>query len=252
MQKQAILTIDDGPSVHRQVWLDALADRRLQAVFFCEGKKLEEQYQLGLQTIKAGHHLGNHSWSHPHFSTISVEQALEEIGRTDAIIAALYKEAGVQQPAKWFRFPYGDKGDGRFGHVFRWWKPRDLAQKTAIQGILKEFGYVHLLPQAAMALPHWYADLSQDLDSHWTFDVLEWSLNQATPSLGVNTVERVFERIALAHPRDVRGLAFWKKRWLGAPAATEIILMHDQVGLEPHIAGILDALMHHVRIERIV
>jgi peptidoglycan/xylan/chitin deacetylase (PgdA/CDA1 family) len=51
---------------------------------------------------QAGHEIGNHSWSHPDFTTLSPQQIQEQIGQTQAVITA----AGVPAPSL-FRPPYG-------------------------------------------------------------------------------------------------------------------------------------------------
>jgi peptidoglycan/xylan/chitin deacetylase (PgdA/CDA1 family) len=63
-----------------------------------------------VRAIKEGYILCNHSYDHPHFSTLTHEQAREQIAKTDAIIDQIYVEAGVRRPLKYFRFPYGDAG----------------------------------------------------------------------------------------------------------------------------------------------
>jgi peptidoglycan-N-acetylglucosamine deacetylase len=243
--KRAILTIDDGPSPDRQIILEVLAQKGIRAVFFSEGKKLEAQSQLGLETIRAGHILANHSFSHPHFSEISLEQAREEIECTGLIISDLYRKSGVEQAHKLFRFPYGDKGDGRNGFVFKWWLALNRNRHQAIQEMLKTLGYRHL--PTDQNLPAWYAPLSHDLDTHWTFDVMEWSLTQPKPIWNLSTIEAVQKRLHLRQPRDIRGLPFWQKRWLGNEDVTEIILMHDQAGLGQYFAQILDQLQTHIQ-----
>ncbi|MDO8690429.1 MAG: polysaccharide deacetylase family protein, partial [Dehalococcoidia bacterium] len=53
--------------------------------------------------IELGHEPGNHSFSHPDFTTISDQEIMDEIARTEA---ALQKATG-RSPKPWFRFPFG-------------------------------------------------------------------------------------------------------------------------------------------------
>jgi peptidoglycan-N-acetylglucosamine deacetylase len=250
IKKHAILTIDDGPTPDRAIMLDVLSKRQVFSVFFSEGKCLEQYPELGIATIRAGHVLANHSWSHPHFSDISVEEAKEEILRTDQLITKLYAQARVPQGIKLFRFPYGDQGDGRRGHVFKWWKWRDTAKFEAIQAYLRELGYA---PLNIELLPKWYAPLLVHADTHWTFDVLEWSLTQTRPVLGIDSCQKVITRLGQKHPKDVRGLAWWQPRWLSNDTARkEIILMHDQNGLGKHFDVLMAELQQKVTFEPII
>src|SRR5262245_50027868 len=113
--KIAYLTIDDSPTKDFIPKLEYLITKRIPAVWFCEGARLEQYPDSVIIAIKAGYIIGNHSYSHPSFSTISLETAFAEIDRTHRIIEDLYARAGVKRPAKFFRFPYGDKG-GLTGH----------------------------------------------------------------------------------------------------------------------------------------
>ncbi len=244
---KAYLTIDDGPSPDRPILLAALAQAGVTAVFFSEGAKLEQYPELALATIRAGHVLANHSFTHPHFSDISVEEAKIEIARTDDLIESLYRQAGLSRPAKLFRFPYGDTGDGRQGMVFKWWLRRDQRKYAALQAFLRVLGYEHL--PVSGGLPNWYENLSRSADTHWTFDVMEWSLTQARPIWQLNSLQTIQSRINQQHPRDIRGLPFWKKRWLGGDDRSQIILMHDQVGLGQHFAILLAQLREKVDIQ---
>lgn len=244
MRKAALLTIDDGPSIDRPLLLEALAQRGVQAVFFSEGRYLEQRPELGLATLRAGHHLGNHSWSHLPFSDLTVVQARDEIQRTQVCIAKLYTVAGQTQPEHWFRFPYGDTGDGRRGYVLSWWRRKDAKKWQQIQDTLRALGYTHIA--APELLPPWYATLHHGADTHWTFDPMEWSLNQEKPVLGVHDIHAVLHRIQQNYPKDIRGLLPWHPRWRSAPATSEIIVMHDQAGLGKHFGEILDALMEVV------
>lgn len=244
MRKAALLTIDDGPSVDRPLLLDALAQRGVQAVFFSEGRYLEQRPELGLATLRAGHHLGNHSWSHRPFSELTLEQAAREIKDTHAVIGSLYALAGQVQPAHWFRFPFGDIGDGRHGYVLSWWRRKNLKKWAQIQEILRELGYAHL--PTAGSYPGWYSPMLGAADTHWTFDPMEWSLNMDKPVCGINNLQAVLARIGQAYPKDIRGLLPWKARWRSADTTSEIIVMHDQAGLGKHVGEILDALMEVV------
>ncbi|MBZ5499487.1 MAG: polysaccharide deacetylase family protein [Acidobacteriia bacterium] len=54
--------------------------------------------------------IGNHSFDHKKFSTVSEGEAHGQITRTDEIIDELHRLAKGARPAQWFRFPYGCAG----------------------------------------------------------------------------------------------------------------------------------------------
>lgn len=110
LPKTVYVTIDDTPSPDLQPKLDPLREREIPAVLFSVGTNLDARPELALYAMQHGFIIGNHSYSHPSFSDLTVEQCCEEIRRTDAIIEALYTQAAVECPAKFFCFPYGDKG----------------------------------------------------------------------------------------------------------------------------------------------
>jgi len=122
------LTIDDGPSTRAEDLLDFLRSKGFGALLFCRGDYLQTKTEWGVRAIKEGYILCNHSYDHPHFSTLTREQVREQIAKTDAIIDQVYAEAAVRRSLRYFRFPYGDAGAN---------------EKTieASQQLLGEYGY---------------------------------------------------------------------------------------------------------------
>lgn len=107
------LTFDDGPSaqVTPQI-LDVLQRHNARATFFVLGGHVAGNEALLRREHREGHEIGNHSWSHPHFTRISLEQVEAEIATTQAAIMA----AGVPAPHL-FRPPYGDMDHSLLAHV---------------------------------------------------------------------------------------------------------------------------------------
>jgi len=91
--------------------VDILYQYGIQPIWFCIGSEIEKRPEDVIYSIRKGGIIGNHSYSHPRFSQISLEECFEEIEKTDRIIDSIYREAGVARPIKAFRFPYGDKGE---------------------------------------------------------------------------------------------------------------------------------------------
>lgn len=84
------LTFDDGPHLeHTGTLLDILRANQLQATFFVVGKNAEQAPGLVQRIVDEGHELGNHTWSHREPSQTSPSLFLEEIRRTDEMLATL-------------------------------------------------------------------------------------------------------------------------------------------------------------------
>jgi peptidoglycan/xylan/chitin deacetylase (PgdA/CDA1 family) len=74
------LTFDDGPdSNYTPRLLDILQRHNAHATFFCVGKAAELHPQIVRRTAEAGHAIGNHSWDHPSFPTISRRERRRQI-----------------------------------------------------------------------------------------------------------------------------------------------------------------------------
>ena len=98
------LTFDDGPSNdHTPALLNALKQNGLKATLFNEGQ-FAAAFPAQVQAeVTAGMWIGNHSYDHPHLTTLSQAQIDSEICRTQTAIAS----AGGGTP-KLFRPPYGE------------------------------------------------------------------------------------------------------------------------------------------------
>lgn len=77
------LTFDDGPSWEFTAPLLALLDQyEAKATFFQIGYEADSHPYLVRRIARAGHALGNHSWSHPDLTTLSPDEIRLELLRT--------------------------------------------------------------------------------------------------------------------------------------------------------------------------
>ena len=120
------LAIDDGPSDATPALLDGLERAGHRAILFVLGCNVAGREAVLVSAIRRGFALGNHSFSHPRFSAISLDDARAEICRTEALIETLYAQAQVRRPARWFRFPYLDTGG---------------PQREGLRSLLRELGF---------------------------------------------------------------------------------------------------------------
>lgn len=220
MQKIVYLTIDDAPSETFLPKMEYLHAHRIPAVFFCQGNFLEQRPDFARQAIRRGFVLGNHAYDHPHFSELTLDQCREQILRTDQIIDDLYASAGVERPARWFRFPYGDKGGLLGSEWFEPYSPEGAARKAALQEYLRGLGYTRPAFERVTYPHHRAAGLLDDVDWTWTYDVLEWTIHREPHLYGVDSLEKLYERMDQNEPLEGRGLNDFT-------SPEEIILTHD-------------------------
>ena len=98
------LTFDDGPEPgHTEAILAVLARHKVPATFFLIAEKAKAHPELVEQArALPGAVIGNHSWSHPNFHDIAVEEQAREVGSADALLRA---DLGA---TPLFRYPYGN------------------------------------------------------------------------------------------------------------------------------------------------
>ena len=85
MEKIAYLVFDDSPSKDMKMKVDYLVLKKIPAIWFCI-EFLEQRPSYAVYAIEKGFIIGNHSYSHKHFSDLSLEQCYQEIEKTDKII----------------------------------------------------------------------------------------------------------------------------------------------------------------------
>jgi peptidoglycan/xylan/chitin deacetylase (PgdA/CDA1 family) len=235
MRKIAYLTIDDAPSADFGKKIDFLQSRSVPAIFFCQGNALESYPEISVEAIQRGFVIGNHAYDHPHFSEIALETCFEQIRLTDEIIANLYDRAGVANHAKYFRFPYGDKGSLTGDDVLASITAAGIERKRTIQNYLLELGYS--LPAFEGIRYKYYlkGGFLDDVDWYWTYDVHEWSMYSEQPVHGIETVEDIFTRMDEVVPEGGRGL--------NTPGSAEIILIHDHVETTEIFFAVVDRML---------
>ncbi len=109
-------TFDLGSGASRvPAILDTLAKNGIEATFFFTGQWVEANPALTRRILDLGHEAGNHSFSHPDFTTISDQKITDEITRTEA---SLERAAG-RSPQPWFRPPFGARNAGVLGLMSR-------------------------------------------------------------------------------------------------------------------------------------
>lgn len=86
--------------------IETLKRYNAEATFFAVGT-WAEKYPEALKKISlAGFEVGNHSYNHAHYSTMSREEILADINKGDAVIESI-----TSKPVKLFRAAYGEYND---------------------------------------------------------------------------------------------------------------------------------------------
>lgn len=110
------LTFDDVPDPRfTPQLLDVLQKYHVKATFFVVGSRAKKHPELVARMIREGHVVGNHSYSHPQFVKLTLNDFRSEIIRTENVLQAL---AGYKP--RLIRPPYGDISEQQL----RWAKAR--------------------------------------------------------------------------------------------------------------------------------
>ncbi|MGO4547576.1 N-acetylmuramoyl-L-alanine amidase [Paenibacillus sp. 2TAB23] len=107
--KQVALTFDDGPDTEiTSEILDILKENEIKATFFIMGKQAKAHPEMVKRIVKEGHVIANHSWSHPNFNKLTIEESLKQIKDTQDQLEAI---SGLRPLL--FRPPYGELNEER-------------------------------------------------------------------------------------------------------------------------------------------
>lgn len=211
------LTIDDVPTVQTPSIINFLEQRNIVPIMFCWGTRLEENVEQAVYALHHGAILQNHSWTHPHFSELTFEQAKDEILKTEKLLEKVYEKAGVQRPYKLFRFPYGDQGG---------------AIRDELQNFLAEQGF-SAIDDSNFA----EEDKFNHRDVLWTFDYQEYNIRPNSGFTGENVKKLVDGFVAKMQARDKGRL----EKLSDKVPAENLFLIHDHLETEECCPGYFEA-----------
>lgn len=105
--KQVALTFDDGPDTEYTTRiLDTLGRLGVKATFFLKGENIPSREWVVARIVQEGHIVANHSYSHPNLRKMSPEQIVNEVQRTEELIAGITgKRTALLRP------PYGEMSE---------------------------------------------------------------------------------------------------------------------------------------------
>lgn len=106
-EKKASITIDAAwGDEFTEAILDTLDEYEVKATFFLVEFWAEDYPNQVKEIHKRGHEIGNHSSTHPDFTTLSKDEITEEVTTTDEVITEL-----IGEKPNLFRPPYGAYND---------------------------------------------------------------------------------------------------------------------------------------------
>jgi len=102
------LTYDDGPNdPHTLRLLEVLARHNVRATFFLIGLYVTKRPDIARELVKAGHVIGNHTFSHPNLIFASTRRTKNELEKCEQ---ALHDAVG--EHSSLFRPPFGGRRPG--------------------------------------------------------------------------------------------------------------------------------------------
>lgn len=124
-QQALALTFDGGSdSRHTKEILQILRDNNLKCTLFLTGKFIQQNPNLVRTMVADGHEIGNHTYSHPHFTTYAENRrhnlrkgidslfVTRQLLKTDSVFFAV----SGQHLLPYWRAPYGEYNDD----ILRW------------------------------------------------------------------------------------------------------------------------------------
>jgi peptidoglycan/xylan/chitin deacetylase (PgdA/CDA1 family) len=106
--KQIALTYDDGPNdPHTLRLLEVLARHEARATFFLIGRYVRQRPEIAREIIKAGHVVGNHTFTHPLLIFKSDDEIRKELSDCRAAL-----QDAVGEHSNLFRPPFGGRRPG--------------------------------------------------------------------------------------------------------------------------------------------
>src|SRR5579864_142985 len=103
--KQIALTYDDGPNdPHTLRLLDVLARHDVHATFFLIGRYAQQRSDIAREIVKAGHVVGNHTFTHPLLIFKSAAEIRQELSGCRSEL-----QDAVGEHSNLFRPPFGGR-----------------------------------------------------------------------------------------------------------------------------------------------
>ena len=219
---KAYLTIDDSPSPDTEKLVDFLTARHIPALLFVRGALLEQNPSAIEYEITKGLRIGNHSYAHKPAGDMQPQDWADDLEKCDHLIEAAYARCGISRPAKYYRFPYIDRGDGC--------KIEQIDSAGIVENnktsILQQYLHDQGFSQPFADMPSSYP--SNTVDCLYTFTARDWMLNDT--HRGRQPIKTREDLIARAEQDE----------GLKVADHPHIFLLHDQPGIFEDVCALID------------
>lgn len=103
--RQLALTYDDGPNdPHTLRLLEVLARHNVKATFFLIGRYVKQRPDIARELVRAGHVVGNHTFSHPNLIFASARETAIQLRDCERALTD-----AVREHSRLFRPPFGGR-----------------------------------------------------------------------------------------------------------------------------------------------
>lgn len=219
---KAYLTIDDSPSAHTNDLVDFLSARKIPAILFVRGDLLEKNPHPIEYAIQKGLVIGNHSYAHKPAGDMESQDWVDDMELCDHLIEAAYARCGIERPAKYYRFPYIDRGDGQKIEQIDKTAIAENNKTSILQQYLRDQGF----SQPFDNMPPLYP--SDAADCLYTYTSRDWMLNEKhRGTQECKALEDLKARV------DV-------DKSLKNDIHNHVIIMHDQPGNHEDCCALID------------
>lgn len=221
---KAYLTIDDSPSPDTPKLVDHLSTHNIPAILFVRGALLEQNPSAIEYAIKHGIIIGNHSYAHKPAGEMKPQEWADDLELCDHLIEAAYQRCAIKRPAKYYRFPYIDRGDGVKLEQIDHENISENEKTKALQDYLHTQGF----RQPFKFMPKSYPGKVDDC--LYTYTARDWMLNDKHRSKhDMKTREDL-----IARANADKTLKNDKQR--------HILLLHDQPGMTEDAIALINYL----------
>ena len=219
---RAYLTIDDSPSVHTVDLVDFLVKRGIPAILFVRGDLLEKNPRPIEYAIQNGITIGNHGFAHKPAGDMEPQEWADDLELCEHLIEAAYRRCNVERQAKYYRFPYIDRGDGvKLEQINKNGITENEKTKT-----LQDYLHEQHFYQPFKKMPRTYPKRANDC--LYTFTTRDWMLNDKHRGKhDIKTLDDLKTRVDTDES-------------LKDDTHRHVIIMHDQAGNQDDVCALID------------
>ena len=210
---KAYLTIDDSPSDGTRDLVDFLKENKIPAILFVRGQRMEQNPTAIEYAIQNDIIIGNHSYAHIPAGDMEPQDWADDMELCDHLIEAAYARVDKPRPAKYYRFPYIDRGDGQKTEQIDEASLSETNQTSILQQYLRDQGF----KQPFKNMPASYPNNARDC--LYTYTARDWMLNDEHRGRHeIKTTDDLIQRAA-------------NDKTLQSQEHNHVLLLHDQNGM---------------------